>query len=170
MSEPVRRAHARRTAVGNRVAAVVGAVVLILLLLLLFVTQCISTGTDHGGPGSAHPASATPGAHGGSSSASKPPSQSARSAKPTSPVGPTATPTTATPTTATPTSATPKPAPTDDGTARLANGPTPSGAPRTGGGGGSGVRDPVLLGTGILLLIAAAASVLFRAWPPDMRA
>jgi hypothetical protein len=31
------------------------------------------------------------------------------------------------------------------------------------------VRHPALLTIGILLLFAAAALVLFRAWPPDMR-
>jgi hypothetical protein len=31
------------------------------------------------------------------------------------------------------------------------------------------MRAPVLVAVGILLLFAAAALVLFRAWPPDIR-
>ncbi|WP_327010257.1 hypothetical protein OHA72_25210 [Dactylosporangium sp. NBC_01737] len=42
---------------------------------------------------------------------------------------------------------------------------TPSGAPGTGGGGGLGMRDPLLAGTGIALLLAAAALVVFRLRP-----
>jgi hypothetical protein len=45
--------------------------------------------------------------------------------------------------------------------------PTPTGAPRTGGGSGPGVRNPVLLATGIVLLLAAGVLVLVRIGPAD---
>jgi hypothetical protein len=45
--------------------------------------------------------------------------------------------------------------------------PTPSGAPRTGGGGGPGVRNPVLFVIGIALLLAAGVLVLLRIRPAD---
>jgi len=46
-----------------------------------------------------------------------------------------------------------------------APGATPSGAPGTGGGGGPGLRSPVLLAVGIVLLYAAIAALLVRVWP-----
>ncbi|MER7282961.1 hypothetical protein ABT369_51895, partial [Dactylosporangium sp. NPDC000244] len=47
--------------------------------------------------------------------------------------------------------------------------PAPSGAPHTGGGDGLGMRNPLLAGAGIVLLLAAAALVVFRPRPATGR-
>lgn len=54
-------------------------------------------------------------------------------------------------------------------TARTGAGLIPSGAPHTGGGGGPGVRSPLIMALGVLMLLGAAALVLLRTRPTDLR-
>src|SRR6266487_4757661 len=187
MSEP---APARRLSPESPVAVgsvVAGAVVLIILLLLLPPYFSSNDGGNRNvAPGPARSTSANPELPSASSPANRQPLPSARPEGPASPAGsPPATRvepsgsarprstgpgSTATPgSTAAPGStATPTSAPTLEGPTWAGAGPTPIGAPRTGGGSGPGMRSPLLLAAGILLVVAAAALVLFRAWPPDM--
>jgi hypothetical protein len=141
MSERLRPAHARPQPIASRVVAVVGAVGLAGLLLLL-LAYCAGGG-DEDRSGAAPATSVSPEAGRGS-----PPGSGA---PPTGSRGP------AGQTTQTPTVA---------GTSPSHSGPIPRGAPRTGGG-APGVRDPVLLTTGIVLLLAAGGLVLVRVWPAD---
>ena len=131
------------------------AVLGISLMVVLIVTGCTVTRDGGSPPGSAGPTSTVSGTSGSLNPTGTPGGSPSRS-EPAPPAGAgTGTP---------PTSAA-----SERDQAQTNAGRTPSGAPRTGGGSGPGVRQPVLLAAGILLMLAAGALLTRRMWPPDMR-
>jgi hypothetical protein len=173
MSERLRPAHARPPSIASRVVAVAGAVGLVGLLLLLAYRV---GGGDHGPPRAAPSTSVSPGAGRGSSPASGPSwsadsrgpaGQAASAGFPGSGAGLGASASARPGESGSGPAAAPTQTPTVSGRSPSSGAPTPSGAPHTGGGSGPGVRNPVLLGTGIVLLLAAGVLVLVRIRPAD---
>ncbi|GAA2337186.1 hypothetical protein [Dactylosporangium salmoneum] len=151
MTEPARRHFGGRD---SRTAIAAGGAVLIVLLLAL-LGYCQYHGSGSGDDAAPGPSStALPARTGGDASvapstgrtgaagALAPTRTTAAPSEPTGDAGVGAAPTTAT-------------------------AAAPSGAPHTGGGDGLGMRSPVLAGTGIVLLLGAAALYVFRLRPRE---